>query len=106
MGRAVKCPECGAVLDNREELEDLRDNDSICLVCNAPIEVPDWDRVMASYDEDEDLDDLDEEGIDEAFDEDFSWDEDLANDDEDVIPADEAKAGADADLAEKEDEED
>ena len=90
MGRAVRCSECGTVLDNREELEDLRDNDSICLVCNAPVEVADWDQVLASYDEDEDLDDLDEDDINEHFDEDFDWDEDLAEDEEDFIPVDEA----------------
>ena len=91
MGRAVRCPECGKVLDNREELEDLRDNDSVCLVCNAPIEVADWDRVLASYDEDEDLDDLDEDNVDERFDEDFGWDEEM-EDEEDFIPVDEAGA--------------
>ncbi len=92
MGRAVRCPECGKVLDNREELEDLRDNDSVCLVCNAASEVADWDRVLASYDEDEDLDDVDEVHVDERFDEDFGWDEEM-EDEEDFIPVDEADAG-------------
>ncbi len=83
MGKVVRCPECRKVFDAIEELEDLRSNDSICLVCNAPIEVADWDRVLASYDEDEDLDDLDEDDIDDDLDEDFgSWDDDLDDDDD------------------------
>ena len=109
MGRAVRCPECGKVLDNREELEDLRDNDSVCLVCNAPIEVADWDRVLASYDQDEDLDDLDEVAVDERFDEDFGWDEEM-EDEEDFIPVDKADAqkasAGDEEEKKKEEEED
>ena len=62
MGKSVRCPECGEVYRTLVRIEDLRDNDSICLVCNAPIEVADWDRVLASYEEDDfdDVDDLEE----------------------------------------------
>lgn len=82
MGKVVRCAECRKVFDDIEELEDLRSNDSICLVCNAPIEVADWDRVLASYEDDEDLDDLDDEDV-EGLDEDFgAWDEDLDDDDD------------------------
>ena len=62
MGKVVNCLECAKVYRNLEELEDLRDNDALCMVCNAPIEVSDWDQVLASYEEDEeDMDDLEEE---------------------------------------------
>jgi hypothetical protein len=82
MGKVVRCAECRKVFDDIEELEDLRNNDSICLSCNAPIEVADWDRVLASYDEDEDLDDLDDDDLEDDLDDDFaSWDDDLDDDD-------------------------
>ena len=81
MGKVVRCPECAKVYRGPEELEELRDNDSVCMVCNAPIEVSDWDRVLASWEEDEDEpaevdddDDLDE-------DDDWSDDEDEFGDD-------------------------
>ena len=61
MGKIVKCRECGKVYRELDELEDLRDNDSVCLVCNNTIEVPDWDRILASYEDDEgDVDDEDD----------------------------------------------
>jgi hypothetical protein len=83
MGKVVRCPECRKVFDDIEELEDLRSNDSICLVCNAPIEVADWDRVLASYEEDEDLDDLDDDDIEDSLDDDFGgWDDDDLDDDD------------------------
>ena len=47
MGKIVRCRECGKVYRELDELEDLRDNDSVCLVCNNTIEVADWDRVQA-----------------------------------------------------------
>ena len=54
MGKIVRCRDCGKVYRDVEELEDLRDNDSACLVCNSTIEVADWDRVLASYEDDDD----------------------------------------------------
>lgn len=83
MGKVVRCPECGKVYRDPEELEELRDNDSICLVCNAPIEVSDWDRILASWEEDEtDLDDVDEDVDDWAEEDDFELDdEDLEDED-------------------------
>ena len=60
MGKVVSCEECRKAYRNLEALEDLRDNDGICLVCNAPIEVEDWDRVLASYEDDDFDDDADE----------------------------------------------
>lgn len=91
MGKAIRCKECGKVYRDLDELEDLRDNDSVCLVCNATIEVGDWDRVLASYEEDEeDLDDIDEEDWDEdesEFEEDEEEiDEEVEDDDEDFEP--------------------
>jgi hypothetical protein len=53
MGKTVHCRECGKVYRELDELEDLRDNDSVCLVCNNTIEVADWDRILASYEDDE-----------------------------------------------------
>src|SRR5262245_30741584 len=41
MGKTVRCRECGKVYRELDELEDLRDNDSVCLVCNNTIEVAD-----------------------------------------------------------------
>ena len=83
MGKSVHCKECGKVYRELEELEDLQNNDSVCLVCNNTIEVADWDRILASFEdedgegdeEDEDWDDDDEEDDDEE--EDVDDDEDL-----------------------------
>ncbi len=99
MGKVVNCLECAKVYRNLEELEDLRDNDAICLVCNAPVEVPDWDRILASYEEDEDdLDDIegDEDVEDDSkedwgagIDEDFDTELDPELDDDDSPDEDE-----------------
>jgi hypothetical protein len=61
MGKVVRCPECAKVYRDVEELEELRDNDSVCVICNAPIEVSDWDRILASWEDEEDLDDVDDD---------------------------------------------
>lgn len=87
MGKTVRCPECGETYRSLDRLEDLRDNDGICLVCNAPIEVSDWDRVLASYEDDE-LDDIDDiEDLDDV-DGDFA-DDDWSGEDEDEDEPDE-----------------
>ena len=115
MGKIVRCRECGKVYRELDELEDLRDNDSVCLVCNNTIEVADWDRVLASYEDDdgdveedddweedddeeeaeeaegedlgdEDFDDVDEEEDDDDDEDDDDEDED---EDEDEEPAEE-----------------
>jgi len=85
MGKVVRCPECAKVYRDVEELEELRDNDSICIVCNAPIEVSDWDRILASWEDEEDLDDVDDD-LDEDWSEDSDdggFDEDFGDDDGD-----------------------
>ncbi len=75
MGKSVTCKECSKVYRELDELEDLRDNDSVCLVCNNTIEVADWDRILASFEDDEgDVDDLDDED---------DWDDDDEDEDED-----------------------
>lgn len=82
MGKVVSCEECRKAYRNLETLEDLRDNDGICLVCNAPIEVEDWDRVLASYEDDDyddepdevDEDDFGDDDDDEELDDDFGDD--------------------------------
>jgi len=79
MGKIVKCRECGKSYRDSEELEDLRDNDSVCLVCNSPIEVADWDRVLASYEDDDADSDID----DDDWDDDDDIDDDIDDDDDD-----------------------
>lgn len=88
MGKIVRCRECGKVYRELDELEDLRDNDSVCLVCNNTIEVPDWDRVLASY-EDEDAGD----------EEDDDWEDD---EDDAAIEADDVGAADFNDLDDEE----
>jgi len=81
MGKIVRCRECGKVYRDVEELEDLRDNDSVCLVCNSTIEVADWDRVLASYEDDDEDGDVDEDDWD---DEDELETDDDEDDDDDL----------------------
>ena len=81
MGKIVKCRECGKVYRDVEELEDLRDNDSVCLVCNSTIEVADWDRVLASYEDDDEDGDVDEDDWDDEDELETDADED---DDDDL----------------------
>ena len=115
MGKTVRCRECGKVYRELDELEDLRDNDSVCLVCNSTIEVADWDRILASYEDDEnDLDDVEDDDdwdddAEEGADEDEEWDEeepvdpDLDEDEDDE--EDDADEDGDKD-GEEEDEDD
>ena len=95
MGKIVKCRECGKSYRDLEELEDLRDNDSVCLVCNSTVEVADWDRILASYEDDDDDDDVDDD----------DWDDDdeveESEDDEDDVSDDDFE-----DLDEEEEEDD
>ena len=87
MGKPVRCRECGKVYRDLEELEDLRDNDSVCLVCNGTIEVADWDRILASYEDDDDDGDVDDDDWDDDDDDlevDDDDDDDLDDDFEDL----------------------
>ncbi len=106
MGKIVRCRECGKVYRELDELEDLRDNDSVCLVCNNTIEVTDWDTVLASYeDEDGDVEDDDWEDDEEA-ESDEEGDDEVAEDfDDDLGDADE-EDDADGDDEEEDDDED
>jgi hypothetical protein len=82
MGKAVRCPECGDVYRTLERIEDLRDNDGVCLTCNSPIEVANWDRILESYEE-EDMDDVDDlDDLDEDDDDEDDFDEDDEDDDD------------------------
>lgn len=105
MGKIVRCRECGEVYRDLEALELLRDNDSVCTTCNNTIEVADWDRVLASYEDDEGADDADDdddwEDDDEAADGEEDGD-DLGDDDFDELDEDE---DSDDDEDEEEDEE-
>ena len=78
MGKIVRCRECGKVYRELDELEDLRDNDSVCLVCNNTIEVADWDRILASYEDDEG-------DVEDDEDEDDWEDEESEGDEEDDV---------------------
>lgn len=106
MGKIVRCRECGKVYRDLDELEDLRDNDSVCLVCNSTIEVPDWDRILASYEDDDgDVDDDDDDWEDdEDADADEDAEEDLADEEFDDL-GDEEEEEEDEE-EEEEDEED
>lgn len=104
MGKTVHCRECGKVYRELDELEDLRDNDSVCLVCNNTIEVADWDRILASYEDDEgDVEDLDDDWDDEEEDdEDVEVEEDLDDDDFDIDEEEEEESEDDEDEDEEE----
>ncbi len=89
MGKTVRCPECGEVYRSLERIEDVRDNDGVCLVCNAPIEGTDWDKVLASY-EDDDIDDVDDlEDVDDLDDDEDLDEDDELDDDEEEFELDE-----------------
>ena len=107
MGKTVHCRECGKVYRELDELEDLRDNDSVCLVCNNTIEVADWDRILASYEDDEgDVEDLDDDWEDEEEDEeDLEVEEEIEDEDFD-IDEEEEEEEEDEDEDEEEAEED
>ena len=90
MGKVIKCRECGKVYRDLEELEDLRDNDSVCLVCNSTIEVADWDRILASYEDDDETGDVDDDDWDDDDHEEGDEDDDLDDlDDDDFNDLDE-----------------
>ncbi|MCB9884625.1 MAG: hypothetical protein H6838_03980 [Planctomycetes bacterium] len=105
MGKIVRCRECGKVYRELDELEDLRDNDSVCLVCNNTIEVADWDRILASYEDDEgDVDDDEDDWEDDDVEADEDEAEDIAEDEEfDDIDDDEEEEDEDEDEEEEED---
>lgn len=84
MGKILRCRDCGKVYRDVEELEDLRDNDSVCLVCNNTIDVADWDRVLASYEDDEGDGDADDEDDWDDDDQDLDADGDEDGDDDDA----------------------
>ena len=103
MGKILRCRDCGKVYRDVEELEDLRDNDSTCLVCNNTIEIADWDRLLASYEDDgDDVEDVDDDDWDD--DDEDDEDDELEDDDDDV--SDDDFEALDEDEDEDEDEED
>lgn len=110
MGKSVNCRECGKVYRELDELEDLRDNDSVCLVCNNTVEVADWDRILASFeDEDGDVEEVDEEDDwddeeDDEDEEDLEVDEDLDEDLDDDVEEEEEDDDADDDEDDDEEE--
>ena len=105
MGKIVRCRECGKVYRELDELEDLRDNDSVCLVCNNTIEVADWDRILASYEDDEgDVDDDEDDWEDDDVEADEDEAEEVAEEEEfEDIDEDEEEEDEDEDEEEEED---
>jgi len=96
MGKTVRCRECGKVYRELDELEDLRDNDSVCLVCNNTIEVTDWDRILASFEEDEgDVEDVEED----------DWEDEAESDEEESEADEDLEEDLDVDEEEEEEEE-
>lgn len=111
MGKSVHCRECGKVYRELDELEDLRDNDSVCLVCNNTVEVADWDRILASFeDEDGDVEEVDEDDWDdeedEEEDEDLEVDKELEEDFEDDVDVDDDEDEEEDDDEDEDEEED
>lgn len=105
MGKTVRCRECDKVYRDLEELEDLRDNDSTCLVCNSTIEVTDWDRILASYeDEEADLDDIDDE--EEDWEDEEEAEKEAEEEVDDIDPDVEEEEEEDGDEKDDEEEED
>ncbi len=51
MGKTIRCDTCNRSYRTLKAVEALRDNDGVCLECENPIEVEDWDEVVESYDE-------------------------------------------------------
>ncbi|MCI0589189.1 MAG: hypothetical protein L0323_20430 [Planctomycetes bacterium] len=51
MGKTIRCDTCNRSYRTLKAVEALRDNDGVCLECENPIEVEDWDEVVDSYDE-------------------------------------------------------
>jgi hypothetical protein len=107
MGKIVRCRECGEVYRELEQLEDLRDNDSVCIKCNNTIEVADWDRVLASYEDEDEASDEDEEDWDEDEDDDEEEEEgDESSDSLDELDEEEEEEEEDDDDDEDDDDED
>ncbi|MFM1873746.1 MAG: hypothetical protein RL398_3168 [Planctomycetota bacterium] len=104
MGKIVRCRECGEVYRDIEALELLRDNDSVCTTCNSTIEVADWDRILASYEDDEgDVDD-DEDDWEDEEEADEDEDDDVGDEDFDDLDEDEDEEDEDEDEDEDEEE--
>ena len=49
MGKTIRCDSCRKSYRTLKALEALHENDGICLECENPIEVEDWDAVMDSW---------------------------------------------------------
>ena len=58
MGMSVSCPECGLHYDQLPQLEELRENESVCLRCGLPVAVGSWDLLLASWEEEPEEKDL------------------------------------------------
>ncbi|MGH7151161.1 MAG: hypothetical protein ACREIU_10700, partial [Planctomycetota bacterium] len=51
MGKSIRCDTCNRSYRTLKAVEALRDNDGVCLECETPIEVEDWDEVVESWEE-------------------------------------------------------
>jgi hypothetical protein len=51
MGKTIRCDSCNKSYRTLKAIEALRENDGVCLECDNPIEVEDWDEVVDSWGE-------------------------------------------------------
>jgi hypothetical protein len=51
MGKTIRCDSCNKSYRTLKAVEALRENDGVCLECDNPIEVEDWDEVVDSWGE-------------------------------------------------------
>ncbi|HET6203123.1 MAG TPA: hypothetical protein VFI25_10025 [Planctomycetota bacterium] len=49
MGKTIRCDTCNRSYRSLKAVEALRDNDGVCLECDNPIDVEDWDEVVDSW---------------------------------------------------------
>ena len=58
MGISVTCAECGKLYDELQALEELRENESVCLRCGTPVAVESWDLLLVTWEEEPEEKDL------------------------------------------------
>lgn len=49
MGKTIRCDSCRKSYRTLKAVEALHENDGVCLECENPIEVEDWDAIMDSW---------------------------------------------------------
>ena len=51
MAISITCAKCGKSYAQQQHLEELRENESICLRCATVVKVDNWDLVLVSWEE-------------------------------------------------------